>query len=91
MKAFTSDEHMEQVFDAGEESVLEYADASSARILEPQIDAEPRALSLSLPSWLMATLDAEATRCGVSRASLIKLWLVERADAERDRTAGTVR
>lgn len=85
MKRFDSEEQMERVFDAGEESILDYADMSTARVVRPQ--AEQRAMSLTLPAWLMGALDDEAERCGVSRAAVVKMWLVERADEERERAA----
>ena len=32
------------------------------------------------PSWVIDSLDREASRIGVTRQSIIKLWLVERLE-----------
>lgn len=34
--------------------------------------------SHSLPAWMVNSLDREARRLGVTRQSLIKLWLADR-------------
>jgi len=35
-------------------------------------------ISLNLPEWMVRQLDMEAKRTGVTRQSLIKLWLSEK-------------
>ncbi|MBI3535402.1 MAG: CopG family transcriptional regulator [Deltaproteobacteria bacterium] len=42
-----------------------------------------RKINLDLPEWLIAQLDLEAKRAGVSRQPLIKLWLTQKLDYER--------
>jgi hypothetical protein len=42
-----------------------------------------RKVNLDLPEWLIAELDLEASRAGVSRQPLIKLWLTQKLDEER--------
>ena len=39
---------------------------------------ETRRLRLDLPAWMLAALDEEARRLGVTRNSLITMWLAER-------------
>lgn len=39
-------------------------------------------INIDLPEWLIAQLDLEATRAGVSRQPLIKLWLIQKLDEE---------
>ena len=78
MKTFSSADEMEQVFDAGEESILDYADMSTLR----KPGRSQRQTTLSLPEWLISALDDEASRIGVSRQAIIKVWLAERADRE---------
>lgn len=60
-------------FDAGEDT-SDYLDFSSAR--RPNI--EPRRVNVDFPSWVVAGLDREAQRLGVTRQALIKLWIAER-------------
>lgn len=40
-------------------------------------------VNLDLPEWLISALDFEADRAGISRQPLIKLWLVQKLEAER--------
>lgn len=42
-----------------------------------------RKINLDLPEWLLLQLDIEASRAGVSRQPLIKLWLIQKLDEER--------
>ena len=41
---------------------------------------EQKRINVDFPSWMVASLDKEAQRVGVTRQSLIKLWLAERLD-----------
>jgi hypothetical protein len=40
-------------------------------------------LSVQLPEWLIEVLDREARRMGISRQTVMKVWLTERADAKQ--------
>ena len=60
-------------FDAGED-VAEYLDFSNVR----KINAEPKRVNVDIPSWMLHSLDREATKRGVTRQSLIKMWLAEK-------------
>ena len=40
-------------------------------------------INLDLPEWLIEHLDLEASRAGVSRQPLIKLWLIQKLEEER--------
>jgi hypothetical protein len=42
-------------------------------------------VNVDFPSWMIESLDREARRLGVTRQSIIKLWIAERL--ERGRTA----
>ncbi len=53
--------------------------AASGHIEVPKI----RKINLDLPEWLITQLDLEASRAGVSRQPLIKLWLLQKLDEER--------
>ena len=69
MKAKTFD----RKFDAGEE-VVDQLDLSQAR----RIGTDPKRVNVDFPAWMVDSLDREARRLGVTRQSLIKLWLAER-------------
>ena len=65
----------DQKFDDGE-SVIEYLDLAKARRpLEQQ-----KRVNVDIPIWMIRDLDREATRIGVTRQSIIKVWLAERLE-----------
>ena len=62
-------------FDEGED-ILESLDLSKAkRPLQEQ-----KRVNVDFPSWMVTRLDREAKRLGVSRQSIIKVWLSERLE-----------
>jgi hypothetical protein len=60
-------------FDAGEDVS---AELDLARARWPGL--EPRRVNVDLPSWMVESLDREARRLGVTRQSVIKVWIAER-------------
>jgi hypothetical protein len=38
----------------------------------------PRRVNVDFPSWMIHSLDKEADRLGVTRQSIIKVWISER-------------
>jgi hypothetical protein len=69
MKAKTFD----RKFDAAEK-IVDQLDLSKAR----RIGTNPKRVNVDFPSWMVDSLDREARRMGVTRQSLIKLWLAEK-------------
>ena len=65
-------------FDEGKEDVIEDLDLSTAR----RVNHEQKRINVDFPSWVVESLDREAARIGVTRQSIIKVWLVERLKAE---------
>ncbi|MCI0518984.1 MAG: BrnA antitoxin family protein [Chloroflexi bacterium] len=39
---------------------------------------ETKRINVDFPAWMVASLDREARRLGVTRQSIIKMWLAER-------------
>ena len=68
MKAREFDEK----FDRGEEITSEL-DLSKAR----RRNQEPRRINVDFPTWMIESLDREAKRLGVTRQSIIKVWIAE--------------
>jgi hypothetical protein len=62
-------------FDAGED-ITEDLDLSSAR--RPLQDV--RRVNVDFPAWMVESLDREAKRLGVTRQSVIKIWIAERLE-----------
>lgn len=69
-------EELDRRFDAGED-MAEYFDWNSAR--RPGL--EPRRVNVDFPQWMIAGLDREAKRRGITRQALIKVWISDRLDA----------
>jgi hypothetical protein len=70
-------EQLDDVFDSGAD-LLPHLDLSSAR--RPNL--EQRRVNVDLPRWMIENLDREADRVGVTRQSIIKVWLAERLKLE---------
>ena len=47
---------------------------------------EQRRVNVDFPSWMIESLDREARRLGVTRQSIIKLWIAERLESGRTAT-----
>ena len=60
-------------FDSGKD-VTAVLDLSKAR--RPL--QEQKRINVDFPSWMIESLDREAGRLGVTRQSIIKVWLAER-------------
>jgi hypothetical protein len=44
-----------------------------------------RRVNVDFPAWMIDSLDREASKLGVTRQSVIKIWLAERLEARADR------
>jgi hypothetical protein len=57
------------------------------------IGTDPKRVNVDFPAWTVDSLDREARRLGVTRQSLIKLWLADRlanlSPLEDNRTVST--
>ncbi len=62
-------------FDDGED-ISEFLDVSAAR----RPGHEQRRVNVDFPVWMIEALDREAKRLGVTRQSIIKVWIAERLD-----------
>lgn len=60
-------------FDAGGK-IADQLDLSKAR----RIGTDARRVNVDFPAWMVDSLDREARRLGVTRQSLIKLWLADK-------------
>ena len=55
-------------------NILKYLDLSKAR--RPK--QEQKRVNVDIPVWMIHSLDKEAKRLGVTRQSIIKIWLADR-------------
>lgn len=65
-------------FDAGSEDITDQLDLKTAR----RLNQDAKRINVDFPAWVVESLDREAARIGVTRQSIIKVWLVERLNAE---------
>ncbi|QPL47076.1 CopG family transcriptional regulator [Halomonas sp. A40-4] len=68
----------DQKFDQGSEDIVDDLDLSTAH----RVNQDPKRINVDFPAWVVESLDREAARIGVTRQSIIKVWLVERLKAE---------
>lgn len=74
-----SNEELERRFDEGED-LSEYVDFSHAK--QPNKEKEMKRITVDCPAWLVNGLDGYASRVGVTRQSVVKIWLAERLKQE---------
>ena len=68
-------EEFDQKFDAGED-ITAYLDMNTIR----RPGYEQRRVNVDFPTWMIEALDREAARIGVTRQSIIKVWIAERLE-----------
>jgi len=73
-------EEFDRRFEAGED-VTDFLDWDNAK--RPGLDQ--RRVNVDLPIWMIDSLDLQAKRIGVTRQSIVKVWLAERLKAEQSR------
>ena len=66
----------EQRFDEGVDLTASLDLSKAKRVLQEQ-----RRVNVDFPTWMIDSLDREASKLGVTRQSVIKIWLAERLDA----------
>mgnify|MGYP001617267396 CR=1 FL=1 len=68
MKASSFDKKFESGVDITSE-----LDISKAR----RLNQVPKRINVDFPTWMIESLDREASRLGVTRQSIIKIWIAE--------------
>lgn len=66
----------DQKFDSNDEDVISELDLSTAK----RVNQEQKRVNVDFPIWMIESLDKEASRLGVTRQSIIKVWLAERLE-----------
>ncbi len=67
----------DDAFDRGDD-VTKYLDKSKVR----RVNEELRRVNIDFPAWVISSLDREARRLGVTRQSLVKMWIAEKFDQD---------
>ena len=66
----------EQQFDEGVDITASLDLSKAKRVLQKQ-----KRVNVDFPTWMIDSLDREASKMGVTRQSVIKVWLAERLEA----------
>lgn len=84
MKTITANE-FDDKFDNNED-IAEYLDFSKSIKLKDfnQLKTNTRKVNVDFPEWVINALDEEAKKIGVTRQSIIKVWIAERLKEESD-------
>ena len=69
-------EEIDKRFDDNEEDLLEHLDLKTAK----RSNQVQKRVNVDFPTWMIESLDREASRLGVTRQSIIKVWLAERLE-----------
>jgi len=64
---------LDKRFDEGKD-ISKFLDLSRAK----RTNETPRRVNVDFPAWMIHSLDKEASRLGVTRQSIIKVWIAER-------------
>jgi len=82
MKRVTA-EAFDKKFDNGED-ISDYLDFTNAVRLKniQNLKTETRKVNVDFPEWVIESLDREAKKIGVTRQSIIKVWIAERLQEE---------
>ena len=66
----------DQQFDDGVDVTASLDLSRAKRVLQAQ-----KRVNVDFPTWMIDSLDREASKLGVTRQSVIKVWLAERLEA----------
>jgi hypothetical protein len=69
-------EDFDDAFDDGIDIRAHLDLSKKKRVLQEQ-----KRVNVDFPTWMVDSLDREASRLGVTRQSVIKVWLAERLEA----------
>jgi hypothetical protein len=67
---------LDKKFDDGVEDIIDDLDMGTAT----RPNKEQRRVNVDFPVWMVESLDREASRLGVTRQSIIKIWIAERLE-----------
>ena len=68
--------NFDKKFDDNKQDIIDDLDLSTIK----RPNQKQKRINVDFPSWVIDSLDREASSVGVTRQSIIKLWLVERLE-----------
>lgn len=69
---------LDRKFDDNDDDIIDHLDLSQAK----RGNLASKRINVDFPAWVVDSLDKEAARIGITRQSIIKVWLVERLQQE---------
>lgn len=69
-------EEFDRLFDEGSDEIDKYVDWDSFR----RVGDKAESINLDVPEWMVAALDREAKLRGITRQTLITIWISEHLD-----------
>ena len=69
-------DEFDKKFDENKSDIIDDLDLSSQK----RLNQVQKRVNVDFPTWVIDSLDKEASRIGVTRQSIIKIWLVERLE-----------
>lgn len=69
----TKSQNFDEKFDRGED-VTQYLEPASAN----RLNTDTKRVNIDFPVWVVECLDKEARRLGITRQSLVKVWIAEK-------------
>jgi len=69
-------QNFDKKFDDNKQDIIDDLDLSTIK----RPNQKQKRINVDFPAWVIDSLDREAGRIGVTRQSIIKLWLVERLE-----------
>lgn len=69
-------EEFDKKFDDDENDIIDNLDLSTIK----RPNQIQRKVNVDFPAWMIDSLDKEASRIGVTRQSIIKIWIAERLE-----------
>lgn len=75
---------LDKKFDLNKSDLIEDLDLSTLK----RPNQAPKRVNVDFPTWMIESLDREASRLGVTRQSIIKVWLAERLEQSAIKKSG---
>jgi hypothetical protein len=67
---------LDKKFDENKSEIIDELDLSSIK----RPNKTQKRVNVDFPTWMIESLDKEASRLGVTRQSIIKVWIAERLE-----------
>ncbi len=76
-------EEFDRIFDEGSDEIDDFIDRSKGKLVPPAF----KRVNVDFAPQMVQNLDAVAVSRGVTRQALIKMWLADKLDEHRHKTA----